>query len=296
MAESDYFWTTPTQQTFYQDYVNGVSYDTDNDPITDSVVIEIPAFTNNRELWSSQTRADAVQALQDILTQYNFDSWGAGYYRLPPDTFSVPTLIGTIDLTPGTPSYGGSTSFTGYTFSVEVYYVSYNIYTTTFFGAPITLTRYSIILGIPKTYDANQVVSPAWGGDYPIAPQAYNWAPYDPSSVGYAITVLNVVKPTAGEDLTLQLARTGNISGTYYVQPGHENDLPKYKGPVKYIRAKFDTTRIAIIEDTLDGGFMIYEEVAGSPSGSAYIYSGERKLIDVVDAINVPQYRARYVP
>lgn len=119
---------------------------------------------------------------------------------------------------------------------------------------------------------------------------------YDFQLLGiYAAPEESAPEPPPAE-VTIQLKRDGGIAGTYSVKPSDSSHLPKYYAPVKFIRASFDTTRIAIIEDTLDGGFMIYEEIAGSPSGSAFIYSGERRLVEVIDATNVAQYRARYVP
>ncbi len=97
--------------------------------------------------------------------------------------------------------------------------------------------------------------------------------------------------PSPPADITIQLKRDNTI-GRYSVKPSDAAALPKYYDPVTKIRAKFDTTRVAIIEETLGGGFMIYEEVALAAISPVYIYNGNRRLIEITTAALIGQYRA----
>ncbi len=97
--------------------------------------------------------------------------------------------------------------------------------------------------------------------------------------------------PENPDPITIQLKRDNTIS-LYSVKPADASVLPKYGGPVKFIRAKFATTRVAVITETITGGFMIYEEASlGVATGPVYIYSGKRKLLDIVDVSVIDQYR-----
>ncbi len=102
----------------------------------------------------------------------------------------------------------------------------------------------------------------------------------------------DVIPPPIGtpDPVTIQLKRDNSIS-LYSVNPTDASILPKYAAPVKFIRAKFATTRTAVITETIGGGFMIYEEVSTVAVSPVYIYSGQRKLLEVVAASLIPQYR-----
>ncbi len=164
-----------------------------------------------------------------------------------------------------------------------------------------------LIYGYPDTqeYVQESFYFPSYGGFYTQYDYTVVWQQYSfrmrttrfPASEGFPLNVYISQQPEVGApptppDVTIQLKRDGGVEGTYSVQPGSEAVLIKYATPVKQIRAKFQTTRVAVIEDTVDGGFMIYEEVASVPSGPVYVYNGERKLTEVVDAAYIAQYRA----
>ena len=97
--------------------------------------------------------------------------------------------------------------------------------------------------------------------------------------------------PPPPAEVTIQLKRDNTLS-KYSVKPSDASVLAKYYNPVKQIRAKFATTRIAIIEETMHGGFLIYEEVGGVAISPVYIYNGQRRLIEIIDAAIIGQYRS----
>ena len=146
-----------------------------------------------------------------------------------------------------------SPSFTEYPFTVQAYSLSF----TAFRGldSPLYYTTLIIASGLSR----GDVIPPPAPGPVP--------------------------------DVTIQLKRDNTI-GKYSVKPSDATVLVKYQAPVTTIRAKFDTTRIAIIEETLDGGFMIYEEVGAVAITPVYIYNGNRRLVEVIDAAYIPLYRA----
>jgi hypothetical protein len=92
------------------------------------------------------------------------------------------------------------------------------------------------------------------------------------------------------DPVTIQLKRDVTIS-RFSIKPSDASILAKYAAPVQFIRAKFDTTRVAVITPTIVGGFMVYEEVAGVPISPVYIYTAKRKILHVVDASLIDQYR-----
>ncbi len=110
------------------------------------------------------------------------------------------------------------------------------------------------------------------------------WIWYAPTT-GVATPIIPPIPPDP-PPTTLQVAR---------VAPGHyvsqdSITLPKYSAPsgAAFIRAKFNSgTQIAVIKENSLGGFMIYEEVGGNPSGNVYIYNPDRTLNDVVDASQI---------
>lgn len=88
--------------------------------------------------------------------------------------------------------------------------------------------------------------------------------------------------------ITLQIEQ--NQDGSY--TPQTIGVLTKYDGtPVRQIRAKFDTTRVGVIEPAINGGFLLYEEVTGSPSGTIYVYDNTRAFVISVPAAQIGQYR-----
>lgn len=109
------------------------------------------------------------------------------------------------------------------------------------------------------------------------------WIYYAPTSASPVISPI----PTP-VDATLDIAL--NNSGTYYPKPGEESILEKYRPGVLSIRAKFQTTRIAVIRGNNLGGFIIYEEIAGNPSGNCYVYNNDRTLHDIVQPSDLNQY------
>lgn len=283
MAETDYFWSSQiVQERFYENYPGPYSTGYER-------------FDNASRLWSAASIMDARQFIIDHpLLPLGAQDYGTlsdpGYSR---DDYGIPAYFASVSLNDGTFVQGG---YAGFNITVEIYVMQVLVTRPDYVGQQ---TNYVFIVGIPKTYDENQVTVPPFPAsppfpDYPLLPVIYNNILFDPSTevsgTDYGVYLWGPApKPTIG-DVTLQIGRNG--LGTYYAQPGHEDVLPKYSHPVKKIRAKFDTTRVAIIEDTLQGGFMIYEEVAGNPSGNMYIYSGERKLLDIVDVAFIAQYRA----
>ncbi len=91
-------------------------------------------------------------------------------------------------------------------------------------------------------------------------------------------------------DVTIQLKRD-NTQGIYTINPSDASVLTKYGSGVRKIRAKFATTRVAIMEETMAGGFMIYEEVALAAISPVYVYNGNRRLVEITTAALIPQYR-----
>ena len=145
-----------------------------------------------------------------------------------------------------------SPSFTEYPYTVEAYAVSF----TAFRGLDPSL--YYTTLIIASVLDNSEVIPPPVGTPDPV---------------------------------TIQLKRDNTI-GKYSVKPSDASVLAKYQSPVSYILAKFDGERIAVIEETLDGGFMIYEEVADVAVTPVYVYNGQRRLVEVIDAAYIGLYRA----
>ncbi len=96
--------------------------------------------------------------------------------------------------------------------------------------------------------------------------------------------------PVDPDPVTIQLKRDNTIS-KYSVDPRDMDVLPKYAAPVQFIRAKFATTRTAVITETIQGGFMIYEEVGSLPVAPIYVYSSKRKLVAVISADDINQYK-----
>ncbi len=97
--------------------------------------------------------------------------------------------------------------------------------------------------------------------------------------------------PEHVDDVTIQLKRD-NEQGLYIIKASDASVLPKYSSGVRQIRANFASTRIAIIEETMAGGFMIYEEVGLVGISPVYVYNGNRRLIEITTASLIPQYRA----
>lgn len=136
--------------------------------------------------------------------------------------------------------------------------------------------------------------------DYSISVYFYNYTVYTvnhPEGIDFQEVAIQGSPPAAPPppppaDVTIQLKRDADTEGTYSVKPSDASVLPKYANPVKKIRAKFATTRVAIIEDSVGGGFIVYEEVANVPSGVMYVYNGQRRLTEIVDVAYINQYKA----
>ncbi len=138
--------------------------------------------------------------------------------------------------------------------------------------------------------------------EYPYTVQAYSCsftayrgldAPLNYTTLIIASALDTAIPPPVGtpDPVTIQLKRDKAIS-LYSVKPSDASVLPKYGAPVKFIRAKFNTTRVAVITETISGGFMIYEEASlGVATGPVYIYSSKRKLLHIVDVGVIDQYR-----
>lgn len=283
MAESDYFWTSQiVQERFYENYPGPYSSGYER-------------FDNPARLWAGITRDEARQFIIDHpllpLGAQDYGSLSApGYSR---DSYGTPTFFASVSLNDGTFVQDGYADFN---ITVELYVMEVLVTRPDYVGQQ---TQYVIIMGIPKTYDEDAVTTPPFPTvdpfpDYPLFPVIYNNIFFHPSTevsgTDYGVYLWGPApKPTVG-DVDLQIGRNG--LGTYYAQPGHESVLPKYYNPVKRIRAQFDTTRIAIIEDSLEGGFIVYEEVGGNPSGNVFVYDGQRKLKTIVDAAFISQYKA----
>jgi len=89
--------------------------------------------------------------------------------------------------------------------------------------------------------------------------------------------------------VTLDLSKLD--PNNYFPKPGQESILPKYVNGVNLIRGTFQSgTRTAVIRGNNLGGFIIYEEVAGVPSGNCYVYDFNRTLKDVVLPSGLDQY------
>lgn len=143
-------------------------------------------------------------------------------------------------------------------------------------------------------------VSPSFT-EYPFYVEAYNCtftyfsgvnAPATYKSLVIISALSNAIPPPVGtpDPVTIQLKRDVTIS-KFSVKPSDASVLPKYAAPVQFIRAKFATTRVAVITPTIVGGFMVYEEVSGVPISPVYIYTAKRKILHIVDASLIDQYR-----
>ncbi len=161
---------------------------------------------------------------------------------------------------------------------------------------------YPIVYGGPRAVylpDVNPVYT-----EYPYTVQGYSYSftafrgldsPLDYTTliIASGLSSGDVIPPPAPgpvPDVTIQLKRD-NTLGLYSINPEDASVLPKYGTPFNKIRAKFNSTHIAVIEETMAGGFMIYEEVALAAVSPVYIYSGQRRLIEIIDAAYIGQYR-----
>ncbi len=164
-------------------------------------------------------------------------------------------------------------------------------------NTPIRVT-YPNVAGSPVT----QVLS-SYGGYYTqyshsVILQRYTCTLYTTNfPAGFTISIYlyqapeESAPPVPPATVTIQLKRDNTIS-KYSVKPSDAAVLRKYDDPVKFIRAKFLTTRTAVITETLTGGFMIYEESSpGVATGPIYIYSSKRKLVTIALAADINQYR-----
>ncbi len=90
--------------------------------------------------------------------------------------------------------------------------------------------------------------------------------------------------------ITLELKQ--NTDSTY--TPQDPTVLAKYAPipGVTKIRANFGGTRIGVVEAAINGGFLLYEEVASAPSGTVYVYDNTRAFVISVPAAQLAQYRA----
>lgn len=155
-----------------------------------------------------------------------------------------------------------STGVTYDTGTVQIYGVAFAEQTSNYFSpTQITVSTYTTQLWF---YYAPTSASPI-----PPAPDAYPTVPVPPP-------------------VTIQLGRSG--PGVWVPKAGQGSILPKYANGVAGIRAKFNGTHIAVVMENNLGGIMIYEEVAGSPSGSVYVYNADRTLNTIIDASQIFQY------
>jgi len=154
-----------------------------------------------------------------------------------------------------------SPSYSEYPFTVQAYSYSFTAYRG--IDPPLYYTTLVIASGLSD----DDVIPPP----PPIDPE-------DPES------------PPTLVPITIQLKRDG--TGTYSVKPSDGSVLTKYGIPFRIIRAKFNTTRVAVIEETIAGGFMIYEEVASAAVSPVYVYTSKRRLQEIITANLIPQYRA----
>ncbi len=176
------------------------------------------------------------------------------------------------------------------------------------YGDPIRVSAANVIPGNivgpnGTTYPSLTIYLPDYGG-------FWSQFPYSETYITYACTLFTNVIPEGAEvyfvvyqapeesspppppsDVTIQLKRDNSI-GKYSVKPEDAAVLAKYYNPVKVIRANFDTTRVAVIEETISGGFMIYEEVASAAVSPVYVYTSKRRLQEIITANLIPQYRA----
>ncbi len=93
-------------------------------------------------------------------------------------------------------------------------------------------------------------------------------------------------------DITLQIARSS--ANIYTCQTTDNAILPKYSsayGGQFLIRGNYASgTKVGVIRSAINNGFMIYQEVASNPSGIAYVYSKDRRLVTTIDASGIAQY------
>ncbi len=163
---------------------------------------------------------------------------------------------------------------------------------------PYAATRVST----PTLYQSRSVYLPSFSpsyAEYPYTVQAYScsftaFRELD-SPLNYTTLIIASAldgdfppPPIDPDPVTIQLKRD---AGLYSVKPSDASVLTKYGSPVQFIRAKFQSTRVAVITETIAGGFMIYEEVDDIPSGPVYIYSSKRKLLNIVSVAVIDQYR-----
>lgn len=173
------------------------------------------------------------------------------------------------------------------------------------FYLPYTPERisYPVLFGGPRSVYLPDV-SPAYT-EYPYTIEGYSYSftadrgldgslYYTTLVIASGLDTGDVIPPPVGtpDPITIQLKRDKTIS-KYSINPPDASVLAKYGAPVKFIRGTFASgTRTAVITETLTGGFMIYEEASlGVATGPIYIYSNKRKIIAIVSATDINQYR-----
>ena len=101
------------------------------------------------------------------------------------------------------------------------------------------------------------------------------------------------VPPISQPPITLQMERNQDSTFT----PKDHGVLFKYDNVpgVRVIRGWMDSpanTRTGVIAPAINSGFLLYEEVAGQPSGTVYVYNSNRALVIQIDAAQIGQYLA----
>lgn len=140
--------------------------------------------------------------------------------------------------------------------------------------------------GIPKDYDFTSLTTPVI--DFPTCFASGGSIQTSPYFVEMATNQHTYVIPPGH---VFQLALDREQGRWFY--PSYRNTAPlKYKNGVSIVTVGFDTTRTAQVHPAKDGGFMIYELVAGVPSGSIRVYRADRTLATIVPAAQ----RAGYLP
>lgn len=198
--------------------------------------------------------------------------YGLGQYNggVTTTTSFAPTLTQSGSPGVSTVGFGGpSLISTGHTFdtgTVQIYE-----YTAT--------TQNNITLGTsPLTYQIIQYTNSMLVVYKPVAVVAPG-APGGPPVGG----------PGSTPPITLQLAQ--NQDGSY--TPQRNGVLTKYDGvPVRQIRAHFGGTRIGVVRPAINGGFLLYEEIANAPSGTIYVYDNTRAFLISIPASQIAQYLA----
>ncbi len=161
-----------------------------------------------------------------------------------------------------------------------------------------------IRVAYPNTYggQVTQVLS-SYGGYYTQYPHSVIYQIYSCTLFttnfpeGFLIYIYLYQAPEEGpvvpdpDPVTIQIKKDKTIS-KYSVKPEDAAILRKYDLPVTFIRAKFETTRVAVITETQSGGFMIYEEASlGVPMEPIYIYTSKLKLLRLIPVSEIDQYR-----